>query len=148
MRISDWSSDVCSSDLRARPHADAGYPEVAGPRRAARGGSRRALSRRPARPHGQREGHAAGLRHPPLPGAGSRTIPGDDFLPGARPMTSPAIITVAITGSQPGKAQNPAVPTTPAEQIESTHEAYEAGAALAHIHVRDAHGKPSPDEGR
>ncbi len=63
-------------------------------------------------------------------------------------MTSPAIITVAITGSQPGKDQNPAVPIAPAEQVESTHEAYEAGAALVHIHVRDEAGKSSSDEGR
>ena len=38
---------------------------------------------------------------------------------------------------------NPAVPLSPAEQIESTHEAFEAGAALVHIHVRDELGKPS-----
>jgi uncharacterized protein (DUF849 family) len=60
-------------------------------------------------------------------------------------MTEPAIITVAITGAQPRKAQNPAVPVTPAEQIESTHEAYEAGAALVHIHVRNKDESPSSD---
>lgn len=60
-------------------------------------------------------------------------------------MTQPAIITVAITGAQPRKAQNPAVPVTPAEQIESTHEAYEAGAALVHIHVRNKDESPSSD---
>ena len=48
----------------------------------------------------------------------------------------------------PGKAQNPAVPITVAEQIESTHEAFEAGAALVHIHVRDDEGKPSSDPER
>ena len=53
-------------------------------------------------------------------------------------MSTPAIITVAITGSVPRKADNPAVPVTPAEQIESTHEAFEAGASLVHIHVRGA----------
>jgi uncharacterized protein (DUF849 family) len=63
-------------------------------------------------------------------------------------MSTPAIVTVAITGSQPGKDQNPAVPIAPAEQIESTHEAYEAGAALVHIHVRDDAGKSSSDEKR
>lgn len=63
-------------------------------------------------------------------------------------MTTPAVVTVAITGSQPGKDQNPAVPITPAEQVESTHAAYEAGAALVHIHVRDEAGKSSSDEGR
>jgi 3-keto-5-aminohexanoate cleavage enzyme len=55
----------------------------------------------------------------------------------------PCVISVAITGSLPTKQQNPAVPITPSEQIESTHEAYEAGAALVHIHVRDAEGQPS-----
>ena len=60
-------------------------------------------------------------------------------------MSTPAIITVAITGSQPSKAQNPALPTQPAEQIESTHAAYEAGASLVHIHVRDDQDKSSSD---
>ncbi|MEE9251296.1 MAG: 3-keto-5-aminohexanoate cleavage protein [Alphaproteobacteria bacterium] len=60
-------------------------------------------------------------------------------------MSTPAIITVAITGSVPRKADNPAVPVTPAEQIESTHEAFEAGAALVHIHVRGADESSSSD---
>jgi uncharacterized protein (DUF849 family) len=63
-------------------------------------------------------------------------------------MTSPAIVTIAITGSQPTKAQNPALPIAPAEQIESTHEAFEAGAALVHIHVRDDAGQSSSDPDR
>lgn len=60
----------------------------------------------------------------------------------------PAIISVAITGSLPSKAQNAAVPISPSEQIESTHEAYEAGAALVHIHVRDDEGRSSSDPER
>ena len=52
-------------------------------------------------------------------------------------MAQPVIITVAITGAVPKKADNPAVPVTPSEQIESTHEAFEAGASLVHIHVRN-----------
>ena len=63
-------------------------------------------------------------------------------------MSTPAIITVAITGSQPTKAQNPALPVAPAEQIESTHAAFEAGAALVHLHVRDDDGKSSSDAAR
>lgn len=63
-------------------------------------------------------------------------------------MTSPAIISVAITGSLPQKAHNPAVPITPSEQIESAHQAFEAGAALVHIHVRDDQGAPSSDPAR
>lgn len=60
-------------------------------------------------------------------------------------MPSPVIITVAITGALPRKADNPAVPVTPSEQIESTHEAFEAGAAIAHIHVREKDESPSSD---
>jgi uncharacterized protein (DUF849 family) len=50
-------------------------------------------------------------------------------------MTTPSIITVAITGSLPRKENNPAVPITVSEQIESTQAAFEAGATIAHIHV-------------
>src|SRR3712207_8852233 len=57
----------------------------------------------------------------------------------------PVVIAVAITGSVPRKKDNPAVPTTPAEQVESTHQAYEAGASLVHIHVRNPDESPSSD---
>lgn len=60
-------------------------------------------------------------------------------------MPRPAIFAVAITGSIPRKKDNPAVPVTPNEQIESTHEAYEAGAVLAHIHVRNPDESSSSD---
>jgi uncharacterized protein (DUF849 family) len=60
-------------------------------------------------------------------------------------MTTPVIIAVAITGALPRKKDNPAVPVTPAEQIESTHEAFEAGASLVHIHVRNSDESPSSD---
>ena len=60
-------------------------------------------------------------------------------------MTQPTIITAAITGALPRKAQTSAVPVTPAEQIESTHEAYEAGAARVHVHVRNKDESPSSD---
>ena len=63
-------------------------------------------------------------------------------------MTEPAIICVAITGSVPTKADNPAVPITVAEQVESTHAAFEAGAAIAHCHVRDDDGRPTSDPDR
>jgi uncharacterized protein (DUF849 family) len=64
------------------------------------------------------------------------------------PSNSPCIICVAITGSLPTKANNPAVPITIAEQIESTHEAFEAGASIAHCHVRDDEGKGTLDPER
>ena len=63
-------------------------------------------------------------------------------------MTKPCIICVAITGSVPTKADNPAVPITISEQVESTHAAFEAGASIAHCHVRDDEGKPTPDPER
>lgn len=55
----------------------------------------------------------------------------------------PCIITVAITGSVPQKSHNPAVPISISEQIDSTQEAFEAGATLVHAHVRDDDGSPS-----
>ena len=63
-------------------------------------------------------------------------------------MSEPCIICVAITGSLPRKSDNPAVPITIAEQIESTQEAFEAGAAIAHCHVRDDEGKGTLDPER
>lgn len=60
-------------------------------------------------------------------------------------MTTPCIICVAITGSVPTKADNPAVPTSISEQIESTHEAFEAGATIMHAHVRNDDETPSSD---
>ncbi len=60
-------------------------------------------------------------------------------------MSKPCIICVAITGSVPQKTDNPAVPITVTEQIESTHEAFEAGAAIAHCHVRNDDGTTTSD---
>ena len=57
----------------------------------------------------------------------------------------PCIICVAITGSLPRKSDNPAVPITTAEQIESTHAAFEAGASIVHAHVRNEDESPSAD---
>ena len=60
-------------------------------------------------------------------------------------MTKPCIICCAITGSLPRKENNPAVPITVEEQIESTHEAFEAGATIAHAHVRNDDQTPTSD---
>lgn len=60
-------------------------------------------------------------------------------------MTKPCIITVAITGSVPRKEHNPAVPITVSEQVESTQAAFEAGAAIAHVHVRNDDQTPTSD---
>lgn len=63
-------------------------------------------------------------------------------------MTKPCIICVAITGSLPRKTDNPAVPVTIEEQIESTHAAHEAGAVICHAHVRDENQDPTSDPER
>ncbi|AQV98483.1 3-keto-5-aminohexanoate cleavage protein [Cupriavidus necator] len=63
-------------------------------------------------------------------------------------MQEPCIISVAITGSVPRKKDNPAVPISVAEQIESTHASYEAGATLVHLHVRDELENSSSDPAR
>lgn len=64
------------------------------------------------------------------------------------PSPAPCIICVAITGSVPTKADNPAVPISLAEQIDSTQAAFEAGASLLHAHVRDDEGRPTSDPER
>ena len=63
-------------------------------------------------------------------------------------MNAPCIICVAITGSLPRKVDNPAVPITVSEQIESTHAAFEAGASIVHAHVRNDDETPSSDPGK
>ena len=62
--------------------------------------------------------------------------------------SNPCIISVAITGSLPRKKDNAAVPVTIAEQVESTHEAFEAGATLVHLHVRNDDETPTSDPER
>jgi uncharacterized protein (DUF849 family) len=63
-------------------------------------------------------------------------------------MADPCIICVAITGSVPRKEHNPAVPISIAEQVESTQEAFEAGASIAHCHVRLDDVSPTSDPER
>jgi 3-keto-5-aminohexanoate cleavage enzyme len=54
------------------------------------------------------------------------------------------IITVAVVGSRPTKEISPAVPYSPEEIAQSALDAWRAGAAIAHIHVRDPQtGEPS-----
>ena len=47
------------------------------------------------------------------------------------------IITVAVTGSLTTKERNPKVPYTPEEIAEAAVESHRAGAAVAHLHVRE-----------
>lgn len=60
-------------------------------------------------------------------------------------MTTPAIITVAITGAVPTTKDNPAVPVTPDKQVQAAIESFDAGATVCHVHVRDADERPSSD---
>ena len=57
------------------------------------------------------------------------------------------VITVAPTGPIASKADNPALPTQPEQIAEAVHEAYLAGASVAHIHLRDARDRPTADPG-
>ncbi|WP_108262739.1 BKACE family enzyme [Mangrovicoccus ximenensis] len=57
----------------------------------------------------------------------------------------PCILCCAITGSLPTKANNPAVPISISEQVESSHEAVEAGASIIHAHVRNDDQTPTSD---
>ena len=59
--------------------------------------------------------------------------------------SKPCIICVAITGSLPRKENNPAVPITVEEQVESAHAAVEAGASIIHAHVRNDDQTPTSD---
>src|SRR6516165_645219 len=71
-----------------------------------------------------------------------------EYRAGTHLMSEPCIVCVAITGSLPTKSDNPAVPISVAEQIESTQEAFEAGASIVHCHVRDDEGRPTSDPER
>lgn len=55
------------------------------------------------------------------------------------------VITVAVTGSWPTHDDNPNVPFTPEAIAEDVYQCWKAGAAIAHIHVRNDDGTPSTD---
>jgi len=56
-----------------------------------------------------------------------------------------AVITVATTGPIASKADNPHLPTSPKEIAAAVEQAYLAGAAVAHIHLRDEQQRPTAD---
>lgn len=60
-------------------------------------------------------------------------------------MVKKTIITIATTGAWPTKANNPNVPMTPAEIAEDVYDCWKAGAAIAHLHMRDDNGKGTMD---
>jgi 3-keto-5-aminohexanoate cleavage enzyme len=57
----------------------------------------------------------------------------------------PAVLTTALTGPIATKADNPALPTTPEEIAAAAKDAHEAGAAVVHVHLRDADERPTAD---
>ena len=58
------------------------------------------------------------------------------------------IITVATTGAWPKKENNPNVPMTPEEIAEDVYACWKAGAAMAHLHMRDENGNGTMDKTR
>lgn len=62
-----------------------------------------------------------------------------------RAVTTPLLITVAPTGAETAKADCPQLPTTPEELARTAVECEAAGAAMVHIHVRDADHRPTLD---
>ena len=60
-------------------------------------------------------------------------------------MAKKTIITVATTGAWPKKENNPNVPMTPAEISEDIFACWKAGAAIAHLHMRDDAGNGTMD---
>ena len=55
------------------------------------------------------------------------------------------IITAALTGAQQGKEANPSLPEQPDEIVQQAIECWRAGAAIVHLHARDAYGKSVSD---
>ncbi|WP_369308859.1 3-keto-5-aminohexanoate cleavage protein [Providencia rettgeri] len=60
-------------------------------------------------------------------------------------MTNKTIITVATTGAFPTKQDNPNIPLTPKEIAEDVYECWQAGASIAHLHMRDDEGRGTMD---
>lgn len=58
---------------------------------------------------------------------------------------SVAILTAALTGPIAGKADNPNLPTSPEEIAADARAAWEQGASIVHIHLRDGQGRPTAD---
>jgi 3-keto-5-aminohexanoate cleavage enzyme len=58
---------------------------------------------------------------------------------------SEAVITAALTGPIASKQDNPALPCSPEEIAAAARDAYDAGAAIVHVHLRDAQEQPTAD---
>ena len=61
-------------------------------------------------------------------------------------MAKKTIITAAVTGAWPKKENNPNVPMTPSEIADDVYACWKAGAAIAHLHMRDDDGNGTMDE--
>ena len=60
-------------------------------------------------------------------------------------MSDLAVLTAALTGPIATKTDNPSLPTTPSEIASEAKAAWAAGAAIAHVHLRDESGRPTAD---
>jgi len=60
-------------------------------------------------------------------------------------MAKKTIITAAVTGAWPKKENNPNVPMTPQEIADDVYDCWQAGAAIAHLHMRDDEGNGTMD---
>jgi 3-keto-5-aminohexanoate cleavage enzyme len=58
---------------------------------------------------------------------------------------NPVVITVGTTGAYATKANNPALPTTPEEIAAEAKAAYDEGAAVVSVHLRDSSERPTAD---
>ena len=61
------------------------------------------------------------------------------------PLKNKVIITAAVTGAWPKKENNPNVPMTPQEIADDVYACWKAGAAVAHLHMRDDEGNGTMD---
>ena len=61
-------------------------------------------------------------------------------------MAKKTIITAAVTGAWPKKENNPNVPMTPSEIADDVYACWKAGAAIAHLHMRDDNGNGTMDK--
>ena len=63
-------------------------------------------------------------------------------------MAKKTIITAAVTGAWPKKENNPNVPMTPSEIADDVYACWKAGAAIAHLHMRDDNGNGTMDKNK
>ena len=55
------------------------------------------------------------------------------------------VITCAVTGAETTRQDNKNLPVTPEEISQAAYDAYNAGASILHLHVRDENGLPTQD---